>query len=60
MMKVIPPIPIYLDHLGTAKDVFHVMSRLEYYRGVIDPGTGELFSPKVTPDLRYLAHFTFN
>jgi len=53
-MKKIPPIPKYLDHLGLPIDVYHVLQSVLLQGGIINPKSGESFSPKVTPDLFYL------
>lgn len=53
-MKLVPPIPKLLDHLGKPIDVYYVMELTNRQDGIINPQSGVAFSPKVTPDLHYL------
>lgn len=59
-MKIVPPITQYFDHLGKAIDVYHVMLLVNLQDGIINPKSGEVFSPRVTPDLHYLRFYNDN
>ena len=58
-MHTIQPIRSILDHRGTRRDLEAVVGVLWPQQGMINY-KGEHFSPKVTPDLFYMSHFTYN